>query len=101
MRGSRLRRHTPRKTLKPSRGDSGVLVTSSNRQARLHIEFAHTVDPAQWQRLHSAGLIPDRLPYGLDRLSDHGFEVVVRPVSHSLPIRLFAGAARRATGGLE
>jgi glycosyltransferase involved in cell wall biosynthesis len=67
---------------------------------RLHLELAHSFDPASWSDRHSAGLVPDRLPYGLQRLEDHGFELSVRPAGPQLLEGLDA-LSRRATGGLE
>jgi glycosyltransferase involved in cell wall biosynthesis len=68
---------------------------------RLHLEYARTLDPGAWQEQHAAGLVPDRLPYGLHRLADHGFELTVRRPRASAAVRLLDGAARRASGGFE
>jgi glycosyltransferase involved in cell wall biosynthesis len=68
---------------------------------RLHIEYAHTLDPHDWQRRHAHGLVPDRLPYGLDRLADHGFELVVRPAAHRRLARGLDRLARRISGGFQ
>jgi glycosyltransferase involved in cell wall biosynthesis len=69
---------------------------------RLHIEFVHTLDPERWQRQHAAGLVPNRLPYGINRLLKQGFELEVRAANHSwLVERALGGAARRLSGGFE
>jgi glycosyltransferase involved in cell wall biosynthesis len=68
---------------------------------RVHIELAHTLDCAKWERDHAAGLVPDRLPYGLHRLAEHGFELSIRqPARHAL-LRQADRAVRRATSGYE
>ena len=67
---------------------------------RAHLEYAHTLDPVAWSARHAAGLVPDRLPYGLDRLESHGFEVEARQPAGGV-VGLFDGAARRMTGGFE
>jgi glycosyltransferase involved in cell wall biosynthesis len=57
-------------------------------------------DPSGWQERHAAGLVPDRFPYGLDRLENHGLELEPK----SPPGRLLGtldGVSRRATGGFE
>jgi len=68
---------------------------------RLHLEFAHTFEPRAWEERHAEGLVPDRLPYGLDRLADLGFDLVVRPSAASQSVDRVDAVARRATGGLE
>jgi glycosyltransferase involved in cell wall biosynthesis len=68
---------------------------------RLHVEYAHTLDPDDWQRRHAEGLVPDRLPYGLNRLADHGFELQVRPAARMPLGRGLDRFARRASGGFQ
>jgi glycosyltransferase involved in cell wall biosynthesis len=69
---------------------------------RLHVEFVHTLDPAEWQRMHAAGLVPNPLPYGINRLLDHGFELEVRAANHAWLIeRAVGGVGRRLSGGFE
>src|SRR5579884_181668 len=72
------------------------------RRPRLYLHYGHTLDPAGWERRHEAGLVPDRLPYGLDRLADSGIDLAVRRVppregARSAMSRLFRGAS----GGFE
>jgi glycosyltransferase involved in cell wall biosynthesis len=66
---------------------------------RIHIEYSHALDPMSWQARHEAGLVPDRLPYGLDRIAAHGFELSVRSWEASRPVRFLDGASRRLSGG--
>ena len=69
---------------------------------RLHVEFAHTIDPQAWQRRHAAGLVPNQLPYGLHWLRDHGFELeLLSGAESSPPLRALGGVGRRASGGFE
>jgi glycosyltransferase involved in cell wall biosynthesis len=67
---------------------------------RVHVEYAHSVDPAAWERNHAAGRVPDRLPYGLDRLSEGDVDLVVRPAS-SRPVHLLNRATRLSSGGFD
>jgi glycosyltransferase involved in cell wall biosynthesis len=72
------------------------------RAPRLYLHYGHTLDPAEWERRYEQGLVPDRLPYGLDRLGSAGLDVAVRKVPapegpRALASRLFRGA----TGGFE
>ena len=67
---------------------------------RLHLEYAHTLDPVAWSAQHAAGLVPDRLPYGLDRLEPHGFELHAKEPGTGIPAVL-DGVTRRASGGFE
>jgi glycosyltransferase involved in cell wall biosynthesis len=66
---------------------------------RIHIEYSHALDPMSWQARHEAGLVPDRLPYGLDRIAAHGFELSVRGWEASRAVRFLDGASRRLSGG--
>jgi glycosyltransferase involved in cell wall biosynthesis len=67
---------------------------------RIHLEYAHTLDPVQWQAQHAAGLVPDRFPYGLDWLEQHGFELYTSRPTNGVAA-LVDGVGRRATGGFE
>jgi glycosyltransferase involved in cell wall biosynthesis len=67
---------------------------------RAHIEYSYTIDPAGWRQRHAAGAVPDRLPYGLDRLAGHGCETLTRPAVPG-PLRLLERASRGLTGGFE
>lgn len=67
---------------------------------RVRVELAHTLDAEEWAAQHAAGVVPDRWPYGLDRLGELGVDVSVRRPSNRFPTatRLIGGALRRATG---
>src|SRR5690349_18862248 len=72
------------------------------RRPRLYLHYGHTLDPAGWQRRHEAGLVPDRLPYGLDRLADSDIELSVRQVpAREGPRRAASRLFRGASGGFE
>jgi glycosyltransferase involved in cell wall biosynthesis len=69
---------------------------------RLHVEYAHTLDADEWGRRHAAGLVPNRLPYGLHWLRSHGFELNVLPAAKSRFVsKLAGGVGRRASGGFD
>jgi glycosyltransferase involved in cell wall biosynthesis len=68
---------------------------------RLHMEFAHSLDPEDWSRRHREGSVPDRLPYGLNNLADLGFELVVRPAPRSSLARNWNRVARKLGGGFD
>lgn len=68
---------------------------------RLHLEFSHTLDPGRWEKQHAEGLVPDRLPYGLDRLGDLGFDLSARDSRASALVDRLDAVARRASGGLQ
>lgn len=70
------------------------------RRAVAYLHYGHTIDAADWERRHMHGLVPDRLPYGLDRLASWGLDLAVR----SAPSRgraLLARPVRRLSGGFE
>jgi glycosyltransferase involved in cell wall biosynthesis len=60
----------------------------------------HQYDPADWRTRHADGLVPDALPYGLDRLVHYGLEVSSKPVS-SRPLQVVDSLARKLSGGFE
>lgn len=64
----------------------------------LDVRFGGRLDTAGWARRHAAGEVPDRWPYGLDRLAKQGFTLVERPAAVA-PGRLARGL--RAAGGYE
>jgi glycosyltransferase involved in cell wall biosynthesis len=68
---------------------------------RLHLEYAHSLDPEDWSRRHREGTVPDRLPYGLDHFAELGFEVVVRPVPRSPLKRNVNRVIRKVGGGFD
>jgi len=69
---------------------------------RAYLQYSHTVDPAEWARRHELGQVPDRLPYGLDRMGDFGVSVAFRRLPRPGRARVLAQRATRlATGGFE
>lgn len=47
-------------------------------QVRAWVELHPSLDAASWRQMHARGAVPDRLPYGLDRLAGYGLDVDVR-----------------------
>ena len=74
--------------------------TSAAKRALVYLHYGHTIDAADWEARHAQGLVPDRLPYGLDRLACSGFDLAVR-AAPSQTRALAARAARGLTGGFE
>jgi glycosyltransferase involved in cell wall biosynthesis len=68
---------------------------------RLHVEYAHSLDPEDWSRRHGEGSVPDRLPYGLNGLADLGFELAVRRAPRSSLYRNVNRVARKLGGGFD
>jgi glycosyltransferase involved in cell wall biosynthesis len=64
---------------------------------RLLLEISPAVDVPAWQRRHARGEVPDRLPYGLHLLADHGY----RPTCRSWPGWRDGPAARVLTRRLS
>lgn len=60
------------------------------------LKFANTLDAEAWGRRYIAGEVPSRVPYGLEHLSEFGFEIAHQRVEprHSL----FARAFHRLSG---
>lgn len=86
--------------------DEGSLARVANEQRlqrpRLYLHYGHTLDPPGWERRHAAGLVPDRLPYGLDRLADSGLELEVRRVpAPAGPRQAASRLVRGLAGGFE
>ncbi|NAZ86669.1 glycosyltransferase family 4 protein [Kineococcus indalonis] len=52
------------------------------------VASAHT---AGWPERHAAGLVPDRFPYGLDRLAAHGFAPELLGVGAATPLERVSG----------
>ncbi len=71
---------------------------STEPETVVRLRFGGRLDVAGWERRHAAGEVPDRWPYGLDRLAAHGVAVRPAPVPPAAP-RL--GRVLRAAGGYE
>jgi glycosyltransferase involved in cell wall biosynthesis len=67
--------------------------------SRVLVEVSPTVDAVRWARLNTAGIVPDRVPYGLHRLADDGFSVLVRTPPRSRAIVLLSRVGAKVTGG--
>jgi glycosyltransferase involved in cell wall biosynthesis len=82
--------------------DGRRLHESPEMRPRLYLHYGHTLDPVDWERRHAAGLVPDRLPYGLNRLADSGLELAVRRVPSPTGLRRTASRLGRGlSGGFE
>jgi glycosyltransferase involved in cell wall biosynthesis len=68
---------------------------------RVCLELRHNVHPEEWAARHRRGEVPDRWPYGLDRLANYGIQVDFRrPLQGRVPKRI-ARALRARGGGFE
>lgn len=63
------------------------------------VELSPTLDTDEWARRHARGEVPDRVPYGLDRLAGEGMSVLVREPPRAWPIVQSSRAAAKFTGG--
>ncbi len=66
---------------------------------RVLVELSPTMDAEKWSYLHGLGLVPDYVPYGLDRLADDGYTVVVRTAPQSRTINLASRLVGKVSGG--
>lgn len=66
---------------------------------RVLVELSPSLKADEWARLHTEGVVPDRVPYGLNRLADAGFSIVVREPPRSLTISLLSRVGAKLTGG--
>jgi glycosyltransferase involved in cell wall biosynthesis len=77
-------------------------VTTRSRETELPVdvwvELAPTLDSEDWSRRHARGEVPDRLPYGLDRLASHGVVPRCRPPLRRRAVSFLDRAARKAGG---
>ncbi len=65
--------------------------------------FGGALDVADWRARHADGHVPDAVPYGLDRLGAHGWELVEEPPGWlgTASAQLARGAVRRGGGGYD
>jgi len=71
---------------------------------RVVVPLAGGLSPADWAARHRAGEVPDRSPYGLHQLADHGFDVRFAPSSiedRSRTVQRVARSVRHRTDGYE
>ena len=63
------------------------------------VELRPTLDVDKWAERHARGEVPDRVPYGLNRLADEGMSVLVRRPPKSWPVVQFSRISAKLTGG--
>ena len=63
------------------------------------VELRPTLDVDKWAERHARGEVPDRVPYGLNRLADEGMSVLVRRPPRSWPVAQFSRVGAKLTGG--
>jgi glycosyltransferase involved in cell wall biosynthesis len=63
------------------------------------VELSPTLDVDKWVERHARGEVPDRVPYGLNRLADEGMSVLVRRPPRSWPVVQFSRIGAKLTGG--
>lgn len=71
---------------------------------RVVVPLAGGLSPDDWAARHRAGEVPDRSPYGLHQLADHGLDVRFATTSlgdRSRALRRVAQAVRHRTDGYE
>jgi glycosyltransferase involved in cell wall biosynthesis len=66
---------------------------------RVLVELNPSMDSERWSRLYDKGQVPDRVPYGLHRLADDGFSVLVRKPRRSHVIEIVSRAGGKLTAG--
>jgi glycosyltransferase involved in cell wall biosynthesis len=66
---------------------------------RAWVALAASLDVDTWARRHAAGEVPDRWPYGLDRLAAHGFALAPRQPLQGIGRQ--AARAGRQLGGYQ
>jgi glycosyltransferase involved in cell wall biosynthesis len=64
------------------------------------LTFGPHLDVREWERQHAAGEVPDRWPYGLDRLAEHGIAPAARFPLHG-PDHQIARVVRKLGGGYD
>ncbi len=67
----------------------------------LRLMFGGSLDYQDWEARHQAGQVPDRWPYGLDRLAEHGFRLSAAAPYQPGPRGRQIARAARALGHLE
>jgi len=66
---------------------------------RVLVELSPAVDVAEWARRHACGEVPDRVPYGLNRMADYGMVVLPRSRPRSGPVVRGFQVSSKLTGG--
>src|SRR3954453_2982469 len=84
-----------------SRASSATRSIGHASEMRVCLELRHNLHPDEWAARHRRGEVPDRWPYGLDRLANHGIQADFRrPLRGRVPKRI-ARALRAQGGGFE
>lgn len=68
---------------------------------RIRVEYARDLDVPTWESRHAAGEVPDRWPYGLDRLAAHGHRLSPAPSLSGVRTTRLARALSHRLGGVE
>jgi glycosyltransferase involved in cell wall biosynthesis len=63
------------------------------------VELSPSLDADEWARRHASGEVPDRAPYGLDRLAEADLAVLFRKLPHARPVVQASRAVGKLTGG--
>lgn len=66
---------------------------------RVLVELSPALDVAEWAQRHALGEVPDRVPYGLDRMADYGLAVLPRTRPRSGPVVQGCRIGSKLTGG--
>ncbi len=77
------------------------MITTSDRT--VEVIFGGRLDPDAWRSRHERGEVPDALPYGVDRMTAHGWRAVRRRGGwhQTRPGKLIRGATRRFGCGYD
>lgn len=67
----------------------------------LQLRFSGKLDALDWARMHAAGEVADRFPYGLDRMANYGYGVTAAAPYPGGAVRSHAARAARALGRYE
>lgn len=68
---------------------------------RIRVEYSGDADVGGWERRHAAGEVPDRWPYGFDRLAAFGHELSAAPNLGAGPLARVASSLNHRLGGVE
>lgn len=68
---------------------------------RVHVELAHNLHPLDWAARNARREVPDKWPYGLDRLANYGVEPTFRTPIRGRAVERIARAVRAKGGGFE
>lgn len=72
-----------------------------NQHLRAYVALSHGVSASQWEARNVADEVPDRMPYGLHRLSNYGVTPTFSEFSMAPRFERIAGHIRYRSGNLE